>query len=520
MTAYYVIGRNGTRYYYNNGKRISSQEGIRLNATRRNSEQQRQQRRRRPLKPCKPEQYRHPVTNRCRKRPNGYISPSNSPQRRGNCINRSKMVLKNIQSKVVTYMNNNRSLLVVHGTGCGKTLTAITASQCYLDRNPRHSIVFIGPSPLVSNFKKEMKNYGVQNTDKYELYSYDKVLIRKKRGDPITLRNKMLIIDEVHNLRNIEGQKTIAIMDVSFEADKCLLLSATPYVNKVIDFISIINILYGRMIVGTRKQFENNQVGHFLTNGVDDDNLGVLRTLLRNKVDFVSCRNEQDFPKRIDHTIDVPMSMEYYERYKRLLGGHDILGMFFRNPRKFLNGFRRAVNVAGGSYFSEKIQASIPILRRGKSVIYTNWISYGAKPITDVLRSENISFRVFSGSVNNETRKQIIEDFNEDKFNTLIITKAGGEGIDLKGVSSILVLEPPWNDACLQQIVGRAIRYRSHHHLPPDQRKVNVYFMKLVKPTSASVNDTESGDTMLYNIIDRKCGENILVNRTLKNISI
>ena len=51
-------------------------------------------------------------------------------------------------------------LLVVHGTGCGKTLSAVTASQCYLDKNPRKRVVFIGPASLLTNFQKELKAYG------------------------------------------------------------------------------------------------------------------------------------------------------------------------------------------------------------------------------------------------------------------------------------------------------------------------------------------------------------------------
>jgi ERCC4-related helicase len=77
--------------------------------------------------------------------------------------------------KVVEYMENNDGLIVIHGTGCGKTLTAITTTQCYLDKYPSRGVVFVGPTSLISNFQKEMKAYGVKNTDKYEFYSYDKI---------------------------------------------------------------------------------------------------------------------------------------------------------------------------------------------------------------------------------------------------------------------------------------------------------------------------------------------------------
>ena len=75
----------------------------------------------------------------------------------------------------------------------------------------------------------------------------------------------------------------------------------------------------------------------------------------------------------------------------------------------------------------------------------------------------------------------------------------------LKGVKNVVVLDPPWNDASIEQIVGRAIRFRSHLHLPLAERKVNVYFLSLVKPESVPDDEAVmSGDKKLYEIIKRK----------------
>jgi superfamily II DNA or RNA helicase len=433
------------------------------------------------------------------------------------------MRLKGIQSKVVRHMDNHRSLLVIHGTGCGKTLTAITTSQCYLDRYPQRSVVFVGPASLLANFKKEMKNYGVRNPEKYELYSYDAVLNKTRKNRPLRLNNKMLIVDEAHNMRNIKGRKTKEIMRIAFESQKCLLLTATPFVNYITDFMPLINMLHGRMIIGTRRQFEDGEVEQAIRNNeLSNDNMNILRELLRGRIDYVGCTDGPDFPRRIDHIMNVPMSMNYYRRYEALIHGENVLGMLFRNPRRFLNGYRRAVNIAGnGEYFSRKIEASIPIIRRGKTVIYTNWLQYGVDPITSVLQNEGISYRIFSGSVNKKAREKIVKEFNDDRFSTLIITSAGGEGIDLKGVRSIIVMEPPWNDAGLQQVVGRAIRYRSHVHLPPSEREVDVYFMKSTHPEEMRTPESVmSGDVELYQIIREKRVKNDIIKQLLQQISI
>jgi hypothetical protein len=47
----------------------------------------------------------------------------------------------------------------------------------------------------------------------------------------------------------------------------------------------------------------------------------------------------------------------------------------------------------------------------------------------------------------------------------------------------VQVAEPHWNDAKIDQVIGRAIRYKSHAHLPENQRRVRVmrYYSTLPK---------------------------------------
>ena len=59
-------------------------------------------------------------------------SRSRSRSRNKDCIGRSRLTLRKDQRQIVKFLNTHDELLVVHGTGCGKTLSAVTASQCYL----------------------------------------------------------------------------------------------------------------------------------------------------------------------------------------------------------------------------------------------------------------------------------------------------------------------------------------------------------------------------------------------------
>jgi hypothetical protein len=53
-------------------------------------------------------------------------------------------------------------------------------------------------------------------------------------------------------------------------------------------------------------------------------------------------------------------------------------------------------------------------------------------------------------------------------------TKAGAEGINLRNVRNVHILEPQWNPTITEQVIGRAIRICSHASLPMDQRTVEV----------------------------------------------
>jgi hypothetical protein len=55
------------------------------------------------------------------------------------------------------------------------------------------------------------------------------------------------------------------------------------------------------------------------------------------------------------------------------------------------------------------------------------------------------------------------------------ITGAGAEGISLKFVRGVHIMEPYWNDVRLEQVKGRAVRICSHAELPPDDRTVSVF---------------------------------------------
>jgi superfamily II DNA/RNA helicase len=108
---------------------------------------------------------------------------------------------------------------------------------------------------------------------------------------------------------------------------------------------------------------------------------------------------------------------------------------------------------------------------------------------------------MITGELTKNQRDIMRDAFNNNKIKILIITRAGGEGLDLKGTNNVILMEPNWNKETDEQIIGRAIRYRSHADLPENLRYTNVYKLYMNKPNIKFKEDKlPSADEILYKI--------------------
>ena len=55
-----------------------------------------------------------------------------------------------------------------------------------------------------------------------------------------------------------------------------------------------------------------------------------------------------------------------------------------------------------------------------------------------------------------------------------MISRAGAEGVDTINCQNLVIIDHQWNDATSEQIIARAIRFKSHHGLPEKERYVKV----------------------------------------------
>lgn len=80
----------------------------------------------------------------------------------------------------------------------------------------------------------------------------------------------------------------------------------------------------------------------------------------------------------------------------------------------------------------------------------------------------------------------------------LLISATGTEGLDLKRVRHIHIMEPYWTWLRIRQIIGRGVRNGSHVDLPPEERNVQPYIYLAVPPMGVE-SASPTTDEELYN---------------------
>jgi len=104
---------------------------------------------------------------------------------------------------------------------------------------------------------------------------------------------------------------------------------------------------------------------------------------------------------------------------------------------------------------------------------------------------------------------------NGERVKVVIVSQTGTEGIDLKNVRQVHILEPWYNMNRIEQVIGRARRNCSHKELPDTHKNVQVFLH-----SCRLDEDIEPLDMYLYRLCERKNTIIGKVSRILKEISV
>jgi superfamily II DNA or RNA helicase len=455
------------------------------------------------------------------------------------CTTYSSTVLRDHQLYVANYILNFdvTRMLLFHSIGSGKTLTAITLMRCIAHKNPGIMFFIVTPKSLQENFKKEMAKVQV-TVPNVHFYTHQKFtnLIQSETAE--FTRNSCIIIDEAHNFNthmyNVGDVKIE--MKTKYDGGKYYTMKKKVKVTiptgvgprrlfRATNIAKYVFMLTATPVSNTADEFGN--IHTILTNKeqvysevyLKYANKTVNISELKNKISYYNNIDVSDYPDRIDKKIILHMDPEYYRLYTSVEKGNTggLKGTIFEHSQdliQYYNGIRQAVNIIDENTPSQKIrwiknEICKRVQNKEKVLIYSNWIRSGIVLIRKILKNLGIPYVEIIGSSSMEERRTAVESFNKNKVLVIIISAAGGEGIDLKGTRAVIITEPHWHSEKLRQITGRAIRYKSHSHLPPDQRNVTVYHLLLAKPKmtddfGVSVHRMKSIDLKLDEMMNSK----------------
>jgi len=119
---------------------------------------------------------------------------------------------------------------------------------------------------------------------------------------------------------------------------------------------------------------------------------------------------------------------------------------------------------------------------------------------------------------NNFEVKGLTNDDNKDgnKIKIILISRSGSEGIDLKFIRQVHILDPWYNMNRIEQIIGRSVRNKSHKELPFEKRNVQIF----MHGTMLDNNIEETADMYLYRVAEYKATQIGQITRVLKANSV
>jgi len=210
---------------------------------------------------------------------------------------------------------------------------------------------------------------------------------------------------------------------------------------------------------------------------------------------------------------------------------------FFDNFNGSFTKFYEDVNVKKSDLFRVMYKSSPKMLyiifntlkSPGSSLIYSNYVDmeglqvlkiylsfFGYIAFVDDKEYDNnksdkklskTGFRYieFHGGIEKNIREEHKKIFNTkenkrgDIIKVILLSPAGAEGINLKNVRQVHILEPYWNEVRIEQVIGRAIRHCHHEDLPMNERTVNVFRYKMIRESKK-----ETSDEFMENLSRRK----------------
>jgi superfamily II DNA or RNA helicase len=408
-------------------------------------------------------------------------------------------------------MKRHDRLLIVHGTGSGKTLTSAYVALDFMSRNfSKNVAIFVTPAAVHSQFIRSVSTVlsglsGVYFTTYDNLTRFlGKLQTSRQQTFLDIMKNTLVIADEAHYIRE-KTEYSRVFYDILKHSKKVLLMTGTPIQNGIVtDLLPYAKILNPTQTItpsdmNSFERYFECKVSVYKVPSNSSNFPRLLPTerinlpLTNNQLQLVSNERAKEYEK-----------LRWTGREKELAKG--MSGWAFNRSLYTYKLFGNSIEEPKFKKFLEIFKA-----RPHKTIVFfKEYVTLNN--FAKFLKLKRIRYRLITGKEKNKAT--IIGRDKPDKRIVYLLTSSAKEGLDFKGVRTVVFMDYPWVPSNYNQIVGRARRHLSHVKLPISNRNVKVYELAYTHGSNPTLN------TRTLNILSNKRARIDDMMRRLVSVSI
>lgn len=351
------------------------------------------------------------------------------------------------------------------------------------------------------------------------LVSYD--LLRRLKDFPEKMKElgvKMLILDEVQQIKNLESERTQAVLKLAKDFEYIFGLSGTPIKNRASEFYPILHILqperfnnYSRFLKWDCDAYHNGYT--HVVGGLRDP-----KAFMESTKKFITRVTRAEVKDEIGMEHDQANRVfQFHELSKECEKLYEIHFKQFRDEFNSMNGgnsFEESGNilaflskmrhVAGLSLIDPVLDHVIDHIEstERKIVVFVHHKDVG-ETLAFKLKRKGIRTLMLTADLDREKRARVVDEFNaNDSLVMIASTLSSGEGLNLQTCCDCVVMERQWNPANEEQAEARFIRIGQKNAVTATYfiavGTVVEFFSEIVERKREIVNSTLNGEAVKW----------------------
>jgi len=363
--------------------------------------------------------------------------------------------------------DNNGTCMLSDSMGLGKTLQAIW----YMMEADTQRNLIVAPASVLYKWQDEFAKWAEWEADviaktkqplgnaRVQVMSYD---IMSRRAVELMDRNyDMIVADEFHRLKSGTAKRTMAFQMLT--ASKKLFLSGTPMLNRPVELFPVLNMInpvsFGNYWSYVNRYCNAKKVQYGTRKFTDVNGASNIEELKHKLSTVMLRRTKQDVLKELPELTRSVIQLDLSNKKEYRQGVSDLRSSIKKGRAEAVTKLTYLRQVTGLGKVDGTVELATDILDsnpEGKLVVYAHHKSV-VKKLVEAFKDYGVDTIV--GDDSNVRRASVMKAFQNNSIpRVLVISSAGGEGVDLFKADNVIIAELPWHNGALSQIEGRLHR--------------------------------------------------------------